>query len=177
MDVHVLGGGPKLVLDSDMLFFRRPDALLSWLEAPVVPLVMRDCEESYGYSRDSLAMLAGAELPECINVGICGFNSSEMEWDRLEHWLQALEQRGPSYYDEQALVALVLARAQHTVLPMEYLCLPDVEEIRNPSAVAHHYVAKAKQGYFQEAWKGVLLTSRAIPATSSRTRESAPVVN
>ena len=90
---------------------------------------------------------------------------------------KALEQRGPSYYDEQALVALVLARAQHTVLPMEYLCLPDVEEIRNPSAVAHHYVAKAKQGYFQEAWKGVLLTSRAIPATSSRTRESAPVVN
>src|SRR5436190_23363265 len=32
VDVHALSGGPELVLDSDLLFFRRPDFLLGWLD-------------------------------------------------------------------------------------------------------------------------------------------------
>ena len=175
MDVHVLGDGAKLVLDSDMLFFRRPDALLSWLEAPAFPLAMCDCEESYGHARDWLAALAGTELPERVNVGICGVNSSDIEWPRVEYWLQRLEQGGPSYYDEQALVALILAGRPHTILPTQYLCLPGVDEIRHPSAVLHHYVAEAKRGYFREAWKTAL--DRHSGFTTTRSTSSAPVVN
>ncbi|RYZ27282.1 MAG: glycosyl transferase, partial [Chitinophagaceae bacterium] len=41
-DVHVLPGeGPKLVLDSDMLFFHRPDEMLKWLRNPKGFLFMR----------------------------------------------------------------------------------------------------------------------------------------
>ena len=45
-DVHLGSTGWKLVLDSDLLFFRRPTLLLDWLAAPDRPLHAVDCEES-----------------------------------------------------------------------------------------------------------------------------------
>jgi hypothetical protein len=45
-DVHLGSAGWKLVLDSDLLFFRRPDFLLSWCDAPDRPLHAVDVEES-----------------------------------------------------------------------------------------------------------------------------------
>lgn len=158
IDVHVVGPGPKLVLDSDLLFFQRPDLLLDWLDHAVHPITMRDCEESYGHPRSWLESLAKAALPESVNVGICGLDSSALDWNRLEYWLHALEERGRSYYDEQALVAMILAGKPHVILPSQYTCLPSADEIRRPTATLHHYVAEAKHGYFREAWRCALRT-------------------
>ena len=47
------------MIDSDLLFFRRPDFLVSWLTAPTRPLHAVDFTESYGYSRPLLEQLAG----------------------------------------------------------------------------------------------------------------------
>ena len=155
---HALSAGPKLVLDSDLLFFKRPDSLLGWLEEPAHPIAMRDCQESYGHPRKWLESIAGASLPECINVGICGFDSSTLDWNRIEHWLRALEERGTSYYDEQALLAMILATGPHSILPRQYVCLPSAEEIKRPTATLHHYVAQAKHRYFRDAWRCALGT-------------------
>jgi hypothetical protein len=59
-DVHLGAAGWKLVLDSDLLFFRTPEFLLDWLSAPAKPLHAVDCSESYGYSRALMERLAGA---------------------------------------------------------------------------------------------------------------------
>ncbi len=157
-DVHAGLQGSRLVLDSDMLFFRSPDALRAWFAAPDRPIHMLDVHDAYGYPAATLAELAGRAVPSCVNVGICGFRSDTIDWEKLESWAARLIARhGTSYYLEQALVALLLADAEPLRLPRaDYLLLPDIAECLRPTAALHHYVDLSKRGYLRHAWKQVL---------------------
>ena len=154
-DVHAGGRGWRLVLDSDMLFFRRPDLLLAWLDAPARSLHMTDVQDAYGYSRALMESIAGRPIPSRLNVGLCGLRSDELDWDRLETWCRRLQEaEGTSYYQEQALIAMLLAGRECVVAPPEdYVLMPDEEEARQPHAVMHHYVHLSKRGYFRHAWR------------------------
>ena len=157
IDVHCGREGPRLVLDSDMLFFSRPEALLNWLDAgdrrPMV--YMTDCAESYGYSRALITNLVSAELPEKLNVGVCGLTSEQIDWKLLEEWsAHLLSQEGTSYYLEQALVAMIAARTECLQLPLtDYITLPTRQQITDGVGVLQHYVASSKSDYFQYAWR------------------------
>lgn len=59
IDVHLGRSGWRLVLDSDLLFWREPRFLLDWAADPDRPLHATDCEENYGYNRTLLARIAG----------------------------------------------------------------------------------------------------------------------
>jgi len=157
-DAHAGHDGWRLVLDSDMLFFRRPDALLAWLAAPDRPVHMLDFQNAYGYPEATLVALAGRPLPEHLNVGICGLRSDTVDWEKLEFWCaRLLEQHGTSYYLEQALCALLLADSHPLRLPTaDYLIMPTESECRAPTAALHHYVAESKRGYFRHAWRQAL---------------------
>lgn len=154
-DAHVGHRGYRVVLDSDMLFFRRPDALLAWLAAPDRPVHMLDVHDAYGYPAATLVALAGRAVPPHVNVGVCGLASDSLDWPRLESWTaELLARHGTSYYLEQALVALLLAATPALRLPPpDYRLLPDAAECRSPSAALHHYVDLSKRGYFRHAWK------------------------
>ena len=154
-DIHLGSSGTKLVLDSDMLFFRRPDELLAWWDQPNGPCLMVDCEESYGYSRQLMEQLAGAPIPPLLNVGICGLASELINWELLEHWCHILvEREGTSYYLEQAMVAMLAARSTPTVMPRSrYITFPIREQTLAGEGVMQHYVADSKPWYFGVAWR------------------------
>lgn len=158
LDPHVGHGGWKLVIDSDLLFFRRPELLLSWLDAPDRPLHAVDCETSYGYSRPLMNDLAGAPVADLVNVGLTGLNGAELDWERLEYWTRTLIQReGPHYYLEQALIAMLVANRRCAIAPAaDYVTRPVLPEVRDCRAVMHHYVADSKRWYFQSNWRRVL---------------------
>jgi hypothetical protein len=160
IDPHLASRGWKLVIDSDLLFFREPVFLKEWCDAPKQPLHAVDVASSYGYSRQFLDKLAGAPLSELVNVGLCGLDSAEFDWARIEHWCQALIERGgKSYYLEQALVAMFLAGKSCSIAPAaDYVTLPRLPEARECRAVMHHYVAESKRWYFQHNWR------RAVPS-------------
>ncbi|MDF1658878.1 MAG: hypothetical protein P1U58_14780 [Verrucomicrobiales bacterium] len=161
VDVHLGSRGWKLVLDSDMLFFSTPEALINWWDQSVITgeestiLLMRDCEESYGYSREAMSALTGKEIPRLLNVGVCGLKSEDIDWVELESWCATLSTKeGTSYFLEQALVAMMASRRPHTVLPHEdYVTFPTELETRRGSGVLQHYVADSKPWYFEHAWK------------------------
>lgn len=161
-DVHAGRTGWHLVLDSDMLFFATPHLLLDWLNAPDHPFHMLDSTESYGYSRELMETLAGAPIPERLNVGFCGLRSESIDWDRLEHWCGTMiEEEGYSYLQEQALTAMLVAGRPRTVAPRpDYLVQPSVEEGQSPSVTLHHYVAESKRAYFQHGWRHVAERAR-----------------
>ena len=69
-DPHVGRTGWKLVLDSDLLFFQRPQFLIDWLAAPGRPLHAVDCETAYGYDRPLMNRLAAKPLPDPIPLKI-----------------------------------------------------------------------------------------------------------
>ena len=156
-DVHAGARGWRLVLDSDMLFFRRPEFLLKWLAAPENPLHMVDVEDSYGYPLPLMTELAGAPIPHLVNVGLTGMQSEALDWERVESWCRRLiETHGTSYYLEQALVAMLVAGRACAIAPAsDYRLAPDEVECRMPRAVLHHYVASSKRGYFRQAWRHV----------------------
>lgn len=157
-DVHLNSAGWKLVLDSDMLFCRRPDTLIDWLMNPTTPCYMVDTETSYGYSLKLMESLAGNKLADRVNVGICGLNSSEIDWAQLEYWCKVLiENEGTHYYQEQALVAMLMAGQKCLVVDeADYIVMPEQEEVITPQAVLHHYVADSKSWYFRYGWRHVL---------------------
>lgn len=154
-DIHLGSSGTKLVLDSDMLFFRRPDELLAWWDQPNGICLMVDCEESYGYSRELMEELAGAPIPPLLNVGICGLASEMINWEELEDWCQILvEREGSSYYLEQALVAMLAARSVPTVMPRaSYITFPTPQQTLAGEGMLQHYVADSKPWYFGKAWR------------------------
>jgi len=157
-DIHLGSAGWKLVLDSDMLFFRSPTVLLDWLRSPQQPCHMIDVETAYGYSPALMASLAGIPMPERINVGVSGLNSSSLDWEELEFWCKTMiQQEGTHYYQEQAMVAMLMARQPCTIAPAtDYIVLPDRAEVRTPRAVLHHYVADSKPWYFRYGWRHVV---------------------
>lgn len=157
-DPHVGAHGWKLIIDSDLLFFRAPALLVTWAQNPTSPLHAVDFETSYGYSRPLLESLAGAPLAERVNVGLCGLNSDELDWEKLEFWCRALiEREGTHYYLEQALVALLVAGRHCIVAPAsDYVTLPRLPEVQDCRAVMHHYVANSKSWYFRKNWRRAL---------------------
>ncbi|MCP9849780.1 hypothetical protein [Cyanobium sp. Morenito 9A2] len=161
--IHLGSRGPKLVLDSDMLFFARPEALLGWWDRDlaadasgelVQPCLMVDCEEAYGYSPELMRELVGVPIPPLLNVGVCGLSSEALDWAELEHWCRTLlEREGTNYYLEQALVAMLAARHSPTVLHRDsYITFPSRAQTLARQGVLQHYVADSKPWYFREAW-------------------------
>lgn len=154
-DVHAGRTGWQLVLDSDMLFFRRPEFVLRWLSAPDRPLHLVDVTDSYGYSRTLMESLAGSPIPPRVNVGLTGLNSDNLDWVQLEFWCrQLIETEGTNYYLEQALVAMLVAGKDTAIAPApDYVIAPSRPECIQPTAVLHHYVAASKRWYFRETWR------------------------
>ncbi|MDD2808218.1 hypothetical protein [Rhodoferax sp.] len=159
-DVHVGSTGHKLVMDSDMLFFACPQPLLDWLasDQPTGPVYMMDVVESYGFPRDALEELVGVTLPQRVNVGICGLQSDLMDWEEIEGWCENLQSRfGNSYYLEQALVAMLVARQTGLQVPEDdYIVLPNRLQVKNKSGILQHYVAESKKHYFKFGWQSVI---------------------
>lgn len=161
-DVHAGQQGARVVLDSDMLFWRRPDALLDWIAKPTGCLCMTDCQDSYGYSFGLMEELAGAPVPRRLNVGIVGMDSATIDWQAVERWAgEMLRREGSSYYQEQALTAMLMAGHEARFLDAEdYVVCPKAQEAAHPHAVLHHYVAESRHAYLQTAWRRALADLR-----------------
>ena len=57
-----------------------------------------------------MTSLTKAPIPQRVNVGICGLKSDDLDWEQLESWCKTLiEQQGTHYYQEQALIAMLMA--------------------------------------------------------------------
>ncbi|WPU91653.1 hypothetical protein SNE25_20250 [Mucilaginibacter sabulilitoris] len=157
-DIHTLPGEKwKLVLDSDMLFWKEPVAIINWLKDAHMPIYMQDCQNSYGYSKTIMESLCGTNIPDLINVGVIGLNSNTIDWAKLDAWTGSMESaEGSSYYLEQALTAMLINENASLVLPSdEYIVNPAATAVTIPQGILHHYVDLSKQVYFKQAWKTV----------------------
>ncbi len=164
-DIGVASPSWNVVSDSDVFFFQRPDALLDAI-ASRRACHMQDCATSYGTPPEFLGELAGTPLHPRINVGLCHLDSSSIDWDFVEHCTQAiLAHHGFSYYFEQALTAVLLARAGAQPLDVaDYLVYPRPQQARTPTQIALHYVDRSTLSLYQHGWRQVLAACEQHPA-------------
>jgi len=156
LDLHVGQRGYRLQMDSDLLFFRSPDCLLDWHDNPQCPLHAEDVSNAYGYPLGMLAELSGyPNVPERVNAGLLGLRSEDFDWDKMEYWCrELLTRKGPSYYQEQAFLAMLLAGRECIVpAPSDYVILPKPPEALRCEAVMHHYVAESRRWYYPHNWR------------------------
>jgi len=157
IDIHAGEKGWKLLLDSDMLFFRRPDFILDWLQDPDRPMYMVDIDTAYGYSPQLRYALTESTIPEAANIGIFGWRSEDTDFAQLQCWLKTMiDQEGGDYNVTQGLCSLMFAGHDCAVAPpSDYVVFPSLDEGRDPSVILHHYVSESKRAYFQYGWKHV----------------------
>jgi len=158
IDVHIGSTGWKMVLDSDMLFFKPPVEICDWLKQPEQPFFLHDPITSYHYSLTLMEELAGDKINPNINVGAAGLKSEDINWDKLEHWVKTLEEKeGTSYLLEQALTAMLVAGKETLIADKDaYVVMPGKNEVENPNATLYHYVDAAKEWYYKKAWKIII---------------------
>ncbi|WP_157273950.1 glycosyl transferase [Pedobacter sp. BAL39] len=155
-DIHLIPEDAwKVTIDSDQLFFQNPATLNQWIQNPTQPLHALDCKQSYGYSTTLMTDLCGSAVPDLLNVGIIGLQSSSIPWESIEKWIHELEhQEGTSYFLEQALSAMIIGDQKSTVLDRDqYIVNPTPQDIKLRRGTLHHYVDLSKEGYFKYAWK------------------------
>lgn len=171
LDLHAGEVGWKMLLDSDMLFFERPEWLLSWLGSDEKrPAYMVDVVESYGYPEALRSQLVeGKPFPDRANIGIFGWRGQDLDLDWLEYAVRTLiDEAGTHYNLTQAVTSMLFAGRECDVAPeADYVVLPSIEEGRHPSVVLHHYVAESKRSYFQHGWRHVI--SALLPNLASNT--------
>lgn len=145
--------GPTLFLDSDILFFREPVFLIEWLQGGDCPIYMADYQDSYGYSPELLACVLGRPMPRRVNAGLLGYVGGSIDWDQFEYWAKRLcDAETPAYFAEQTLSAMHMAEHTGRAAPAyDYLISPELDEIRSPTAVMHHYVTPSRPWYYSDA--------------------------
>jgi hypothetical protein len=153
-DIHLGQTDWGLVLDSDILFFRRPDAVLEWFENPRA-MYMQDIQNAYGYTPALMQELAGCVVPNKVNVGLYALDRNFIDWNSLEDWCRTqIEREKRNYLQEQGLTALLIAKQKGSPLSAsDYVLMPDIDEGFAPKAIMHHYVSQSKRSYFQYGWK------------------------
>lgn len=147
----------KLVSDADILFFARPNFLFEHLTGKR-PFHMVDIAPAYGVPQMDLERLAGCQVHPTVNVGLCHLETSAIDWEFVEYCaIDLLARHGFTYYLEQALTAVLLARMGAVPLPKEdYVVYPDFATARAAQAAALHYVDDSRAYYYDFAWQQVM---------------------
>lgn len=160
-DIHLFPGEWKLVSDADILFFKHPTQLLHHVAARE-STHMVDIAPAYGVPHASLERLAGCPVHAQVNVGLCHLRTPDIDWAFVEHCAaELLAAHGFTYYLEQTLTAILLARARATPLARkDYVVYPDAATAHRADCAAMHYVDDSRSFYYDFAWRQVLARSR-----------------
>ena len=155
-DIHLFPGDWKCVSDADILFFARPTQLLDLLATPRA-CHMVDIAPAYGVPQAALEALAGRPVHPKINVGLCHLPTRAIDWDFVEHCASTLlAAHGFTYYLEQALTAILLARLDAVPLDENYVVYPDRATALRADRAALHYVDGSRSFYYDFGWRQAL---------------------
>jgi hypothetical protein len=149
-DVPTLTRGDRfIILDSDVLFFRRPEAILRWCDQATEECWFnQDVKESLPISREEAREKLGIDVWPRVNSGLCLMDRGAIDLDLCERALRETSLlAGHVWLVEQSLFAICAsARGQGGLLPPEYEV--SLEWNARPEAVARHYVGAVRQRFY-----------------------------
>jgi hypothetical protein len=140
-----------MLLDSDILFFAKPTALLRHLEDPtfVRNAFNSDCADAYVVTPEATRAHCGVELKPLINSGLGLVHRASIRYDWLEEFLGI-----PGILDghfwriEQQLFALAASKYGVELLPSEYTV--DVSAAPAGNRPCRHYIGCIRARMYAE---------------------------
>ncbi len=138
-----------LLLDSDVLFFEFPAALIERIEDPSYQRnsVNGDVQSAYTIDGGFAKREFGIDLIERFNSGLGLIHKSSMRLDWLEEFLSRPAVRGHFWRIEQTLFALLSSRHGVDLLPREYDVFLEGKVDERPS---RHYVGAIRHRMYGE---------------------------
>lgn len=151
-DFYLLGTSDRIVsLDTDLLFFRRPERLIRWLSEPAPGcLFMEDIAEANLLSSSECLRIFGVPLINRVNTGIIAVPKEAVSLSLLEKCLAETDLLQQNHWlIEQTLYAVlasVFGRSE--LLSSEYVLTLEPE--CNDKALARHYVGAVRHLFYSE---------------------------
>lgn len=137
-----------VILDSDVLFFGRPDEILKSLDRGRL-CFMSDYQDGYVYPRSVIAARYGVDIVPAFNTGVCALAKDVFDSEFIEHYCQGLGPAGLERHPwaEQTLFGLLLSRHKERAdrLSARYRIS------RTPldsDTISHHFVNDGSRGLF-----------------------------
>lgn len=162
---HYAPGERYILLDSDLIFYRRPDLLLDWADDPADGrfFFMEDVQDASALPHDEVREKLGFELLEKVNSGLCLLSKELMDLDFMEDCLRKTGLLQTTRWTfEQTLFALCASRhGKGGLLPPEYHLT--LGTAAREDAVVRHYVGKVRQQIYSEGIRRlapILLTAK-----------------
>jgi hypothetical protein len=150
IDLPIVCGSPFLLtLDSDVLFFSRPDELIRQIESVRSGCFVfeRDAEESYFESRENILKTFNVSIASRVNSGIMLADIARFDFARIDGWLGADSVRKHQWV-EQTLWAMYAGEARTTFLG-EFYDVTTSAKIE-PGTVAKHYITPIRDFMYMD---------------------------
>ena len=134
-----------LMIDSDILFFARPSALLEAAASSASQsLFMRDPADNYNISRERAREVFRIDLASRVNTGLVIVDRDIIDFNRCDHFLSDEETARPTGFIEQTLYALAASEnAKVDYLPPSYLVSLDAG-LPFDGVIARHYAGPSR---------------------------------
>lgn len=151
-DMPALAGADRfIILDSDLLFFKRPEAVLRWCATGAGECWFNeDAKEALPIPREEVREKLGIDVWRRVNSGLCLIERAAIDLDLCESALRVtslLEKH--VWLVEQSLFAICAsARGRGGLLPPDYEV--SLGKKGRPEAVARHYVGAVRQRLYAE---------------------------
>jgi hypothetical protein len=151
-DIPILTrAGRFIILDSDLLFFRKPDAILRWCaDGAGQCWFNKDIAEAMPIPRAEVRESLGIDLWHCVNSGLCLIERSTLDLDLCERALHEtrLMQKNIWLVEQTLFAICASAVGRGGLLPPEY----EVSKEKNaiPNVIARHYVGAVRQRFYGE---------------------------
>lgn len=135
-------------IDSDIVFFRRPDLLLAPPEGLPVNRYNRDLAEYYSMTPDELDQAFGIRPPSRINSGLSVVRCASIDLEAVDRWLEHPKLFDDQWVTEQTLHALCSTVYGVELLPETYMV--DIVPGLLPDAVCKHYPGYLRKYLYSE---------------------------
>jgi len=143
---HYASGDRYVILDSDIVFFRRPSLVLEWIDgASDAMWIMEDEREKYSQPRADISRLMNVTMVERGNSGLDLVPKAAARLDLAEHFLETCAPQARQYeFLEQTIFALWVSAWGHGgLLPRDEYEI-SWNNFRGPRAVCRHYIGASK---------------------------------
>lgn len=150
-------GKQFMLLDSDLLFFARPEEILHWVDGGEGECWFNaDADEAALLSKDEAKSQLGVDLWPKVNSGLCLISKSAVDRDFLEHALATTNiLEAKVWRIEQTLYALTASRhGKGGLLPATYEV--SLGKTAAPNALARHYVGAVRDHFYGEGLRRLL---------------------
>jgi hypothetical protein len=152
IDLRLLARTPfVLYLDTDVLFFRRPDDLMILpADVPAAPhLLMRDDFLSYRITPDRARTDLGVDLVPLANTGVMRLITDDIDLAACERFMMHPDLAHQHWHLEQTLHALnASAQGRLELLPNSYAMSEGL--LTTPGLIARHYISPIRPLFVDE---------------------------